>query len=934
MRKSLLLILCALISCVLWATSRDAQEAQQLAAVFLQSNVHHLASAAQQAPLTLCHTTAQENGQPAFYVFNRGTDGGFVIVSAESRTHTILGYANSGHFDEATMPSNMRTWLDGYKEAINYASTLPERTNPQRAKRAPKTYTPVAPLCSTQWGQDEPYNLQCPTDNGQLCVTGCVATAAAQIMKYHNYPTKGKGTHSYYWRDTVQLTANFGSTTYNWSQMLNTYSSSATTAQKNAVATLMLHCGIACDMLYGTGTSSAYTPYMISALVNNFRYNAAIKTLCKDYIGESAFLEGVIADLQAGYPCFFNGRTKNNEGHAFICDGLDANGLVHINWGWYGYCDNYFRVSALDPEDQGIGGSASNAAFTEQVVAYTNIRPSEGGLFEPLVTVENMYTNGTRFGRYDDIQFNTENFMNQGLDYWEGQPAVQVYKNGSLYKTCSINWTAQLNVSYYYYSVYFYPDFSTLPAGDYEIVPVVKSTISTFSSTPSPILVRNIGEYRCQLKVTSDSIIITPPEVETPEEPEVPTVKYLSSRYDTNNNVVLCMTFDDAPCGDVYFVGTPTNWSASFKNCPKFEALPDYEGWYAVAVPYSSGIEGKPIQAELDGSFDWDNQCGAPSAWINLGGTDSKTANITAGYGDEANISYPSAGCYIYELAYWKKHQNNPCLNKPKHVYTIVIYAPDACDEMKPAIIGTFNNWTEGVPMTANTYNGYQYYYAFIEDKAGGEFKFREASDTIWSNELQYYDESTDTWYNFQNFVLPETTSDTMLVYDFSANPYYRFTKCEKDYYSVWVGFMFPDPTPSAVDIVGSFDGWNGTPMYYDSSYDYWYTTIRAAADDNFSIVEHNNWDNHLLIYDNEDNKWYTVDATISKLWDEDEDGKYIMYDFSDTKNFCWSANPVGTGIETIRKDDSSVQKILRNGVLYIRREGDLYTIDGVKVTH
>ena len=935
MKKSLLLILCTLFSCGLWAVSRNAQQAQQLVTDFVNSNARLQATSAKQAPLTLCYTALQKNGNPAFYVFNRGENDGFVVVSAESRTHEVLGYANNGHFDVNNLPDNMRAWLDGYTEAITYAASLPERTNTKRAKRAPKTYSPISPLCSTQWGQGNPYNLKCPTDNEQLCVTGCVATAAAQVMKFNNYPTTGKGKHSYYWyrteNDSVLLTADFGSTTYNWSQMLNIYSSSATTAQKDAVATIMSHCGIACDMNYGTGTSGAYMPYMINAFVHNFRYNAAIKTICKDYMPESQFLDDIIADLQAGYPCLFSGRTVNDEGHAFVCDGLDANGLVHINWGWNGYCDNYFRVSALDPKDQGTGGSEGDLAFTEQVKVYTNIRPSEGGLFQPCITVNALYANGTSFAKQDEIYFTSEILQNQGIEYWEGKPAVQIYKNGSLYDTWIDNFTAGLGISWYYNYIYFKPNLSALPAGEYEMVPAVKSTLSSFATALSPVMVKNIGEYRCQVKVTNDSIFITPPDAETPDD-GVPTVEYLSNLYDTENNVVLCMTFDDAPCGDVYFVGTPTNWKASFNNCPKFEALPDYEGWYAVSVPYSSDLYGKPIQAELDGTFLWDNQCGDPGAWINKGGKGSKTANIFSGYGEESDIAYPSAGCYIYELAYWKLHKNNPCSNRQKHNYFIAIFAPDACDDMKPAIIGSFNNWEQGVAMTPDTIDGSVYYYAIINDWAEGTFKFREASDMSWSNQLQYYNESTNTWNDFPNFVLPEVTKDTTIVYNFSVNAYYRYAQCVVDYYNVWVQFALPEGTPSAVDITGSFDGWTGTPMNYETSGDYWYTTIRAAASDNLVIVEHNNWDNPLLVFDNDDNKWYNFNYRISGLWKEDSDGKYIAYNLTNTEHFRWSATPVDTKIENVNTDDSSTQKILKNGQLRVIRNGIMYDMTGAKL--
>ena len=518
MKRFLILTLSACVCTFLWAGPRSIDQAQELAMEHIRSHATYAKAPAAKAKLTHCHTAPQKNGQPAFYVFNRGEDAGFVIVSAESRTHTILGYSNTGHFDAATMPDNMRAWLDGYTEAIQYAASLPERPARQRPNHAPKAYTPIAPICATHWGQNEPYNLQCPTDNGERCVTGCVATAAAQIMKFHNYPTQGKGSNSYYWhrapKDSVLLTADFGNTTYNWSQMLNDYSNGATSTQKNAVAKLMSDCGIACYMDYGTDGSAAYTNDMLYAMANNFRYNAGIRSVPKDYMKEADFLNEVTADLQAGRPIWFNGRTKSDEGHAFICDGLDKDGLVHINWGWNGYCDNYFHVSALDPEDQGTGGSAGDEAYTEQVTAYTHIIPSEGGSYHPTITADAIDVSNTRVGRNDKMPFSIGIFCNKSIAYWEGTIGLQVYQNGTLYTTYSFNTTRRLNPNSFYRELSVSQSFKTLPVGEYELVPIAKASNSGVDPTPVPILVKQTGEFRCPLLVTSDSVFLFPAEQE------------------------------------------------------------------------------------------------------------------------------------------------------------------------------------------------------------------------------------------------------------------------------------------------------------------------------------------------------------------------------------------------------------------------------------
>ena len=472
MKRTLLLALCGLFSLGIGATQRSAQEAQQLAADYLQQSSFR-APAKEQATLSHCYTAPKTNGTPAFYVFNYGTDNGYVIVSAESRTHTILGYSTIGHFDEAEIPDNMRAWLEGYQEAISFAASLPERpSQPDHLRRATKTYTPIAPLCTTKWGQGSPFNSLCPDDNGKNGVTGCVATAASQIMKKHNYPATGKGSNGYYWHrsedDSVYLYADFENTTYDWSNMQDTCTSSSTDVQKNAVAQLMYHCGVACNMKYSANGSGASSPTMINRLVVNFRYNAGIKTLCKDYMKEEVFLNGIIADLQAGRPVYFSGRTKSDSGHAFVCDGLDADGLIHINWGWTGKQDNYFRVSALDPKDQGTGGSAGNEAFTERVTAYTHIMPVEGGLYQPTITADSLYIEGgNRLGREDNVCFHFVKFKSQSLHRWEGSPVFLVYKNDSLYKTCPIDLNLTLTGNGYYYGyVNACPYLADLPAGE------------------------------------------------------------------------------------------------------------------------------------------------------------------------------------------------------------------------------------------------------------------------------------------------------------------------------------------------------------------------------------------------------------------------------------------------------------------------------------
>lgn len=730
--------------------------------------------------LTLSWTDRQKDGTPALYVFNRGINNGFVIISADDNAREVLGYSNQGRFDAADIPVNMRKWLDLYKDEIRHAATLsPARLAARPKKQAQQTYyNPVAPICSTLWGQGDPYNILCPTDAGGQCVTGCVATAAAQVMKAHNYPATGTGSHSYTWTDKdgneTELSANFGNTTYRWDLMLDTYGTSATTAQKNAVATLMSHCGIACEMGYTSDESGANTMQMLKAMIEYFGYDAAIKSFSKDCMTEEAFVDSINVDLQAGRPVYFSGRTVNNEGHAFVCDGIDADGMVHINWGWYGSCDGYFRVSALDPEDQGIGGSSGNYAFTERVMAYGNIKPDEGG--QPCYTIicDSVDLPKDKFNKQSDyIHVRLANLNNINATTWVGHTAFKIYQNGALYDDYIYSsFSSNLPAGYFYYNYNFYGYLSDLPAGEYELVPAI--TPSTESTYCSPVLLSGVGEIRLPMTVTDDSIFLSNPYAVS----DAPTPEVLSQYYDIVNDVVLCTRFMDPPCYDVYFVGTPTGWAASFSGCPKFEPLPGYDGWYAVSVPYASGLAGKPMQVDYDGSFSWENQTGDPGAWVNRGNGDCKEATIQAGFGGEADVYYPSAGCYVYDIKYWKNHNNDPCDHLPKIHYTVYMYAPDACADMKPSIIGTFNDWEAGLPMYEYQEADRTLYYYTIESNARGTIKFREVNDTDWSNQILYFDQNEQVWKGMENIPLPMAESDTAIFFDFSDNAMYRFTEC------------------------------------------------------------------------------------------------------------------------------------------------------------
>ena len=396
MRKLIFGIFAILLSATLFAAPRTAEQAARLAAEFTNSQPQfsHIRKSVRNAePLRLAHTVAKPaSSEAAFYIFNRPDNGGWVIISADDNARTVLGYSTEGAFNAARIPSNVQFWFDYQAERV--AAAKP--TAKVKRLRRSITTTAIAPLLGEiKWNQNSPYNDQCPIDpvDDTRSATGCVATAAAQIMRYWKWPAQGQGSHSYTWTNekggSGTESVNFGEATYNWDNMLEKYTSSATTAQKTEVAKLMYHVGVSCDMTYGgdkVGGSGAFTNNMGDALVSYFRYKNTA-TFKKNQTTEqrsSLFT----TELQAGRPILMGGETSDRKyGHEFVCDGLDSDGLFHINWGWGGTSNGYFSLSSLDPDEEGIGGAASGDGYATNIDCVIGIQPDKDPVNVTSVTV-------------------------------------------------------------------------------------------------------------------------------------------------------------------------------------------------------------------------------------------------------------------------------------------------------------------------------------------------------------------------------------------------------------------------------------------------------------------------------------------------------------------------------------------------------------------
>lgn len=334
--------------------------------------------------LRLSYTSAEVGAEkvPAFYVFNvaasRSGEGGFVIATGDDRLRPILAIADGEAFDADRIPENVAWWFGQYEQEIAAFLDSPAAglAASPAASAAPSRsvldnyaeWTAIEPLLSTRWNQNEPYNNDCPQYSGIRCVTGCVATAMAQIVRYHELPPPaGNGTKTYT-GSYVTASYDFSNPAFDWENMIDDYSASQyTSTQAAAVANLMKACGVAVEMNYGPYESGASSLMVPSALSTYFGFDGRTTTRSRSAYDTPEWEAMIYAELSNKRPVYYDGASPEG-GHAFVCDGYDQDGLFHFNWGWGGYCDAYFALSALNPSGQGIGGYAGGYNIGQSVV--------------------------------------------------------------------------------------------------------------------------------------------------------------------------------------------------------------------------------------------------------------------------------------------------------------------------------------------------------------------------------------------------------------------------------------------------------------------------------------------------------------------------------------------------------------------------------------
>lgn len=462
-RLHLLLLTLLLISVSAFAGPRSFRQAKQIAerqAALLGIVMDE--SAASQAKSFGFGDKSQASDQEtaSYYVFPHGEGKGFTIVSGDDCLPEIVGYTDQGTYDEASLPESYKSFMKAYQEMVEAVTKGDQATLRNlaevKAYRSSVNSThskAVSPLLGNiAWNQTKPFNNMCPIYDGKnRAVTGCVATAMAQVMAYYKHPKQllqdiPEYTRKWFGRDVAVPGISKSDGVYDWDNMLPFYSTaegSYTKDQANAVAKLMFHCGAAVQMGYGEQSGANLTP---APLAKYFGYDADMMLdLSRSLYSLAEWTQILDNELAAGRPVFYSGSS-----HQFICDGSDGQGLYHINWGWGGYQDGYFDITILNPEKSGVGSGNAPDGYNRYCSMLVGVAPDNGKVDEPVApfaSIVHRYwdrvsvfelTKDTRNQVSDKFALKIQNyFCNQSRQEQTGSIAYGIMKSDGTYTPIS-----------------------------------------------------------------------------------------------------------------------------------------------------------------------------------------------------------------------------------------------------------------------------------------------------------------------------------------------------------------------------------------------------------------------------------------------------------------------------------------------------------------
>ncbi len=390
MKKSTVLLIALLTSLTMFAGEVTETEALQKAQQFMQGK--------QFKQRNQRRALSKNVESKAYYVFNVENNDGFVIVSGDDRMPDILGYSEHGNFDLSKAPDNVK-WLMGYySEIAQVLKKTPENGVAARrvARRTSAERTELIALMKTEWDQAGLYQQHCPEIGGNKALTGCVATAMAQVVNFFQWPLNSV-------RESVGYTSNKSDATkpqieletlparkFNWFNMTN-----------DDIAWLMRYCGQSVLMNYNLDESTSFASSIPGALISVFNFSKGVDLVNRNEFTDEEWEQALYKEIESGRPVIYSGY-KNQTGHTFVLHGY-KDGKFLINWGWGGDLDGYFALTALTPgsmdftEDQnavvGIQPASNNDISYEEKteIGFRELHLEEPGQLASLIKDEERY---------------------------------------------------------------------------------------------------------------------------------------------------------------------------------------------------------------------------------------------------------------------------------------------------------------------------------------------------------------------------------------------------------------------------------------------------------------------------------------------------------------------------------------------------------------
>ncbi len=389
----ILLILMGTAGIAVSARTVFPNEAMRIAEEFLGTQTYNNGP---QNVRNLQPSTHESTAHP-YYIFNSTVQNhGFVIISGDDRAPRILGYSNTGSFDPDNVPPQLIELLTQYASQI--ASLKSVTSHPSWKKPIRTTNNPNKLLLETaNWGQGAPYNTLTPEFGDHHSPTGCVATAMAIVMKYHNWPpkTKGESMKDFYCQN---LSFDFSNYTIDWDKLSNDISSSDFESE---VSKFMLAAGVSAHTEYGEEESNSRTWYIGHVLTERFSYSPECQFIEREHFDDVAWHELIDKQLNKNLPILYVAQDTSGKGHCFVVDGKSDDSYYHINWGWDGLYNGYYTLDNLNPEGYNFKNYHS--------IVY-NIMPDHSGRTYSRTFISNadIYNN-------ENLQWNDWNFSSPDI---------------------------------------------------------------------------------------------------------------------------------------------------------------------------------------------------------------------------------------------------------------------------------------------------------------------------------------------------------------------------------------------------------------------------------------------------------------------------------------------------------------------------------------